>query len=223
MRPARVACLAVVLVFAAGGCSWFRGKDAPAPDAEAGAAPVAGEAATVESAASATAAAELTTAEATAATTPAAEPAQGPVAVAMDFLLMHQRLGNSGLPQRADMGAYDAFLCPSLAQAVRAAQVRQEVAKAERPDEKPPYVEGDLFSSLFEGPDDFAARDSVVEGDRARVEIAMSAGSGDQARRWKDTIELRLDEGIWCVEDVAYGGDWPFANKGRLSSVLSPQ
>lgn len=207
MRHARVACLAVVLVIATGGCSWFRGKDTPAPEAEAGAAPAAVEQA----------------ADPAANETSAAEPAQGPVAVAMDFLLMHQRLGNSGLPQRADMGAYDAFLCPSLAQAVRAAQVRQEVAKAERPDEKPPYVEGDLFSSLFEGPDEFEAADSIVEGDRARVEIAMSAGRGDQARRWKDTVELRLDDGIWCLDDVAYGGDWPFANKGRLSTLLAPQ
>ena len=206
MRHARVACLAAALMLASSGCSWFRGKDKPVPEAEAGAASAAVDEAGGEDAAASPAA--------------AAEPAQGPVAVTMDFLLMHQRLGNSGLPQRADMGAYDAFLCPSLAQAVRAAQVRQEVAKAERPDEKPPYVEGDLFSSLFEGPDEFEARDSVVEGDRARVEIAMGVGSGDQARRWKDTVELRLDEGIWCLEDVAYGGDWPFANKGRLSAVL---
>ena len=211
MRHARVACFAAALMLASGGCSWFRGKDRPAPEAEAGAATAAAD--------------EGPAAPAAAAASPAtaAEPAQGPVAVAMDFLLMHQRLGNSGLPQRADMGAYDAFLCPSLAQAVRAAQVRQEVAKAERPDEKPPYVEGDLFSSLFEGPDEFEVADSVVEGDRARVAIAMSAGRGDQARRWKDTVELRLDEGIWCLDDVAYGGDWPFANKGRLSSVLAPK
>ena len=216
MRHARIACLAAVLVLGMGGCSWFRGKDTPAAEAEVGAAPAAAEQSVEPSAVE-------PAADPAAREAPTREPAQGPVAVAMDFLLMHQRLGNSGLPQRADMGAYDAFLCPSLAQAVRAAQVRQELARAERPDEKPPYVEGDLFSSLFEGPDDFAVRDSVVEGDRARVEVGMSAGRGEQARRWKDTVELRLDDGIWCLADVAYGGDWPFANKGRLSTVLAPK
>jgi hypothetical protein len=214
MRHARVACLAVSMLLGTMGCSWFRAKPT-STDGSADAVPAVAAASAVEAEASATPAA-----------VPAAdagEPAQGPVAVAMDFLAMHQRFGDSGLPSRADMAAYDAFLCPSLAQAVRAAQVRQEVAKAERPDEKPPYVEGDLFSSLFEGPDEFEVADSVVEGDRARVAIAMSAGRGDQARRWKDTVELRLDEGIWCLDDVAYGGDWPFANKGRLSSVLAPK
>ena len=217
MRHARVACLAVLVLLGSTACSWFRAKSA-SPDGSADGVPAADA-----SDATAGPAASAPTPPVVAPAADAGEPAQGPVAVAMDFLAMHQRFGNSGLPARADMGAYDAFLCPSLAQAVRAAQVRQEVAKAERPDEKPPYVEGDLFSSLFEGPDEFEARDPVVEGDRARVEIAMSAGSGDQARRWKDTFELRLDEGIWCVDDVAYGGDWPFANQGRLSSVLAPQ
>jgi hypothetical protein len=217
MRHARVACLAALVLLGSTGCSWFRAKPGSA-DGSAAAVPATDASASTSGA---EAAASIPPAGAPAAE--AGEPAQGPVAVAMDFLAMHKRFGNSGLPSRADMGAYDAFLCPSLAQAVRAAQVRQEVAKAERPDEKPPYVEGDLFSSLFEGPDEFEARDSVVEGDRARVQIAMSTGSGEQARRWTDTLELRLDEGIWCLDDVAYGGDWPFANKGRLGAVLAPR
>ena len=216
MRHARVAGLVLVLALSSAGCSWFRGKDAPPAEAVAGAAPAA-EAAAPGS--------QPTTAavEPVASTGTAGEPAQGAVAVAMDFLVMHQRLGNSGLPQRADMAAYDAFLCPSLAQAIRAAQARQEQARAERPGDKPPFVEGDLFSSLFEGPDDFAVRDSELQGDRARVVVAMGAGSGDKATRWKDTLELRLDDGIWCLEDVEYGGDWAFANKGRLGAVLAPQ
>lgn len=152
----------------------------------------------------------------------AAEPAQGPAAVAMDFMAMHQKLGNSGLPQRADLPAYDAFLCPALAQAIRAAQVRQEQARAEHPDDKPPFVEGDLFSSLFEGPDGFEVRDTAVTGAAARVEMAMSNGQGEAARHWKDTLDLTLDDGIWCISDVEYGGQWPFANKGRLSSTLAP-
>jgi hypothetical protein len=206
MRPTRLTCLACLLVVAATGCSWFRHK----PEAPAAA----------EVAAPASPATTSTPAENAA--TVATEPAQGPVAVALDFLVMHQRLGNSGLPQRADQAAYDAFLCPSLSQALRAAKVRQEQAKAEHPDDKPPYVEGDLFSSLFEGPDTFEASDTTIEGALAHVAVAMTHGEGDQARRWKDTLDLRLDDGIWCLADVQYGGEWPFANQGSLSRLLSP-
>ena len=31
---------------------------------------------------------------------------------------------------------------------------------------------------------------------------------------------MRLDDGIWCLADVEYGGDWPLANKGRLGTAL---
>jgi hypothetical protein len=212
MHIVRATCLAMAVLLAMPGCSWFRAK--PAPEGEAPAETAVGPATEAMPAASAASAPAATPAA------DAGEPAQGPVAVAMDILVMHQRLGNSGLPQRADMAAYDAFLCPDLAQAIRAAQVRQEVARAERPDEKPPYVEGDLFSSLFEGPERFEVSDSQVDGDLARVRVAMRHGEGETAKRWTDTLVMRLDDGIWCLADVEYGGEWPMANKGRLGSAL---
>jgi hypothetical protein len=199
MRQLPLACLVAALVLGGSGCSWFHAKDKPAT------APTAAEAPDV-------ARQEPT----------AAEPIQGPATVALDFLEMHQRLGNSGLPQRDAMAAYDAFLCPTLSTSIRAAQVRQELARAEQPEEKPPLVEGDLFSSLSEGPERFEVRDTAIEGSLARVIVAMGNGEGDKATRWKDTLLLQLDDGIWCLADVEYGGDWPFANKGRLSTMLSP-
>lgn len=210
MRHARVACLAIVVLLGTAGCSWFRAKSPPAYD-------TAGDADAVPAA---DAADSIPATPATPPVANAAEPAQGPVAVAMDFLVMHQRLGDSGLPSRGDMAAYDAFLCPDLAQAIRAAQARQETARAEHPNEKPPYVDGDFFSSLFEGPERFEVRDSQVDGDTARVEVAMRHGEGEAATRWTDTLVMRLDDGIWCLADVEYGGDWPLANKGRLGAAL---
>ena len=212
MRPLSIAGVVVILALCGSGCSWFRDKPSPPAEAVAGAADAAAADAAVSAPAGSAGSQDV----------PEAEPAQGPVAVAMDFLVMHRRLGSSGLPQRGDMAAYDAFLCPELAQAVRAAQVRQEQSRAEHPQDKPPYVDGDLFSSLFEGAEGFEARDTAMEADQARVAVAMSHGEGEAAQRWKDTLVMRLDDGIWCLADVEYGGDWPFANQGRLSTLLSP-
>ncbi len=149
----------------------------------------------------------------------AAPPAQSPEAAVVDFLTMHQRLGNSGLPDAA-MNAYSAFLCPSLANALRDARVRQEQFRAGNPDEKPPLVEGDLFSSLFEGPDSYSAAETKLDGSRARVKMDLRHGEGSAATSWQDTMVLELDDGIWCISDVEYGGTWPLANRGRLSETL---
>ena len=188
----------LVAVLVANGCSWFSHKSAK-PDAdEATAAPAAP----------------------TAPTAPAAPAAQSPGAAVVDFMTMHQRLGNSGLPDAGSMNAYDAFVCPSLGAALRDARVHQEQFRASNPGEKPPMVEGDLFSSLFEGPDSYSAAGSKIEGVRASVTMDLRHGEGSAATSWQDTVLLELDDGIWCISDVQYGGKWPSANRGRLSESL---
>jgi hypothetical protein len=90
------------------------------------------------------------------------------------------------------------------------------------PDDKPPLVEGDLFSSLFEGSDVVTRPAPRCDGD-GRARDAVDARSARRsAARWKDTRAARArDEGIWCIADVEYRGDWPFANKGKLSATLA--
>jgi len=199
----------LVVVLTANGCSWFSHKSAK-PDA------VVATAAAAEPAA--VAAADASDTETAPAPAPAA---QSPEAAVVDFLTMHQRLGNSGLPDAGSMNAYNAFLCPSLADALRDARVRQEQFKASHPGEKPPLVEGDLFSSLFEGPDSYSAAETKVEeGTRASVKMDLRHGEGSVATSWQDTVLLDMDDGIWCIRDVEYGGTWPFANRGRLSETL---
>lgn len=213
MKATRIS-MVLALVLLGSGCSWFRHKDKAAEQAQ----PVA-ETTTAAASADTPAAAAAPEVVAPAAAS-SAEPAQGPGAVAMDFLTMHQRFGNSGLPDRASMNAYAAFLCPSLSEAIRAAQVRQEQFKASHPDEKPPLVEGDLFSSLFEGPETFSVSDTRIDGVKAQVDLAMSHGEGKSITRWTDTMLFDLDDGIWCLSDVEYHGKWPFANKGSLTGTL---
>lgn len=214
IKPMRLACVmsAVLLL---GGCSWFSHKSAKSDaDLTTTATTEDAEVAEVAEVASAEVAPPV---EAPAA---AAPPAQSPEAAVVDFLTMHQRLGNSGLPDAGSMNAYSAFLCPSLTSALRDARVRQEQFRASNPDEKPPLVEGDLFSSLFEGPDSYAAAESRVDGSRATVKMDLRHGEGASATSWQDTMLLELDDGIWCISDVEYGGKWAFANRGRLSEML---
>ncbi len=206
MQSIRIFAL-VALVMLGSACSWFRHKDASADTVQAATADAGTAPGTVEAGAAPAAAGS-------------AEPAQGPAAVAMDFLAMHQRFGNNGLPERGSMNAYAAFLCPGLSEKIRAAQIRQEQFKASHPDEKPPLVEGDLFSSLFEGPETYAVNDTRVDGNKAQVDVAMSHGEGSSITRWTDTMMFDLDDGIWCLSDVEYHGKWPFANKGSLAKTL---
>ena len=198
--------VAVLVVLMGSGCSWFHHKkpDAQAVDATA-TSPAAGDAALAIGAAATPESAEMKSA----------------TTLVTDFYEMRLKLGRTGLPDENEMKAYKAFLCPSLSAAFDSARVRQKVYIDEHPDDKPPLVEGDLFSSLFEGTEVVTPSGTTVEGDTARVTLSMRFGEGDSAARWKDDVLLAKDQGSWCIADVEYRGDWPFANKGKLSSTLA--
>ena len=195
--------IALAAIVLGSGCSWFHHK----PDTQA-------------ADASATAPADAQLAIGPPATPDSVESKKATTLVT-DFYEMRDRLGRTGLPDEGEMNAYRAFLCPSLSAAMDAARVRQKLYIDEHPDDKPPLIEGDLFSSLFEGTDVVTPNGTEVTGDTAVVTLSMRFGEGDQAARWKDKVLLAKDQGSWCISDVEYTGDWPFANKGRLSTTLA--
>jgi hypothetical protein len=197
--------LACVVVLVSSGCSWFRSMRADAPTQ----APAAGAEGDVSSLLATEAASPQSRAAAAASTT------------VSDFYEMRQRLGRSGLPDEGEMKAYRAFLCAPLSASMDAARVRQRLYIDDNPDDKPPLAEGDLFSSLFEGADVVTPADTEISGETARVSMSMRFGEGDKAVRWKDDVLLARDQGSWCIADVEYRGDWPFANKGKLSAKLA--
>ncbi len=85
------------------------------------------------------------------------------------------------------------------------------------PDEKPPFVDGDLFSSLFEGPQRATAGTPVVSGDRALVPMQFSYAEGGKVTRWTDTVVLRDSPHGWLVDDVRYGGHLAVCVEGYAS------
>ena len=203
-----IAMLAMAAMLAGSGCSWWKNRRNSEP-------------AVAEAAAPSAQAAEAALAIAPAPLSPDAEALRAATVLATDFYEMRLRLGKHGLPDAGEMKAYRAFLCPALADAMDAARARQQAYIAAHPDDKPPLVDVDLFSSLFEGPDAVSPGPAAVEGEGARVSLSMRAGEGDEGPRWRDDVLLQRQDGIWCIADVEYRGDWPFANKGKLSETLA--
>jgi hypothetical protein len=89
--------------------------------------------------------------------------------------------------------------------------------------EVPPLVEGDLFSSLFEGPTAFeiGACETTPAGASCEVALRYEPPGDPQKTRWKDHVLLVKDDEGWRVDDVVYGGDWEFMHKGTLRGVLA--
>jgi hypothetical protein len=142
--------------------------------------------------------------------------------------LMDKRV--SGAPAADQLVALRPLLSTELHDLLRQARLLRDAEAAAYPDEKPPFAEGDLFTSLFEGPTgleivvDAGHRDDagVSEGDdRRHLAVRFSYDRETPTFVWTDTVVVVREGGRWVVGDVQYGGGWDFANGGSLVDSLS--
>lgn len=162
----------------------------------------------------------------------AALPAAAPEQVVADLYAALAAARPSGAPTDAQRLILAPLLSAELTGLLQRADAARAAARAAAPTEKPPFTDGDLFSSLFEGPTAFAVGKAVsaaaAPGGRLgdlqvpvdlRHTIDPAAGGGEPAI-WTDTVLLREENGRFVVADIVFSGDWDFANKGRLVASL---
>jgi hypothetical protein len=129
----------------------------------------------------------------------------------------------SGLPEGKAWESIHLMLSPALTKALEAARKEQQEHLRKFPDEKPPWIEGDLFSSLFEGFQTFTVKPSKTKGEQAEVPVEFVYTYQGETTRWTDTLLLERSEAGWLVDDVRYGATWDFANRGTLQEALKAE
>ena len=154
-----------------------------------------------------------------AACTPKAKVAPGAVVEAFYAeLLTHPVVG---APNAGDLPRIGPFLAdPLRADLERIGRVHDSAAAA-HPGEKPPFADGDLFTSLFEGPNSFSVQ-ATQDRPAPAVLVHFEHREGNISTEWVDTVYVARRDTSWVITDIAYGGTWPMANKGRLRANLRP-
>lgn len=127
----------------------------------------------------------------------------------------------SGIPRGEDIPDYRRWLSARLVRGFAEGALERDKAIAEEPDAKPPYIEGDMFSSLFEGATAFELLPQAQESaGRTTFAVRFSYKDRSGQSNWTDRVVAIREDGRWVVDDVLYGGDWDFAAHGRLSDAL---
>ncbi|HKD49077.1 MAG TPA: hypothetical protein VKB67_15425 [Rhizomicrobium sp.] len=144
-----------------------------------------------------------------------------PDAAASGFLSVYGSFHPSdGIPDAAGR----ARLAPYLSSGLNALLANGAAAQARfsaKAKDSPPLIEGDLFSSMFEGPTQWKLQACTINADQARCPVAFThASSGTKAINWTDTLLLLNSPQGWRVDDIVYGGGFQFGNTGRLSDTL---
>lgn len=143
-----------------------------------------------------------------------------PDAVVSRFYQTVIRSGVTGAPTRKQLADLAPFLTTELHDLLQDARGLSEREAAVHPDEKPPFVEGDLFSSLFEGPTDLTIEASAEGGSRRLVAVRLMDVRLTPTVSWTDTIVVREEGGRLVIADIRYGGTWDFAKRGSLVASL---
>ncbi|MGA7676381.1 MAG: hypothetical protein WCA78_15215 [Rhizomicrobium sp.] len=127
---------------------------------------------------------------------------------------------SDGIPNAADRAKYAPFISAALDKLLadgNAAERRFNKANKD----SPPLIEGDLFSSMFEGATSYKVGACKLSGGEASCVVDLVYDDHkDAPTRWTDTVYLTQSKAGWRVDDIGYGGNWDFGNKGRLSATV---
>jgi len=131
-----------------------------------------------------------------------------------EFYALNQKLRVDGLPSPTQLGSLSTYLSQGLQTAIRKASQEQARCMKKFKDEKPPWIEGDLFTSNFEG---FTTIDAVAvksaKPDRKTMTISFAYTENGQTFRWSDEVVLVPGgHGKWVVDDVRFRGEQPFTS-----------
>lgn len=145
-----------------------------------------------------------------------------PESTVTGFYNAYIKLKTRGIPQAKDLAEYKPYITPELAALLKSADEAEIKYKADTKGEVPPLVEGDIFTSLFEGADSFKILSCEVKGDKASCPVEFkNTNPGDgKTFTWKDSAVLEKGKSGWLVSDVEYKGDWDFAVKGNMTGML---
>ncbi|MCY7312406.1 MAG: hypothetical protein LH491_01980 [Pseudoxanthomonas sp.] len=131
-------------------------------------------------------------------------------------------LNTRGLPSMTELVTLGPLMSFGLQASIERARGRQQAMMIARPQDKPDFIEGSLFTSLFEGPTRVLAATPADAVQPALVAVSLEYAQ-DETVRWQDRLLLLCEGGRWRVEDVRFGGDWDFANRGSLRQALDAE
>jgi hypothetical protein len=144
--------------------------------------------------------------------------APSPVVVA--FYTARIASGTTGAPSAEVLRQFAPLLSDTLTALLRAAGVAEERAINAAPGEKPPFAEGDLYSSLFEGPTKFSLVRDTIAARQRKVVVRFIRVDNGASYTWTDTVQLGKKGRYDVIDDIRYGGAGEFGNHGSLRESL---
>lgn len=144
--------------------------------------------------------------------------------VVRSFYTTHRALGARGIPGGYQISRYRPWISRRIADAFALGAIERDAFIAAHPDAKPPFIDEELFVSLSEGFTAYriAARTALPDG-RVAFEVRLTYRDHQGRAEWTDRAIVVRESRRWVLDDIEYGGDWGFAQRGSLSGLFSAE
>lgn len=146
--------------------------------------------------------------------------AQDAAEVTDNFYATLGDLNIRGLPDKDQLKEITPFLSSDVIAIIKRDQKKQAAFIKKHPDEKPPWAEGDLFSSLFEGRTQYGLGKTRTKGSTREVDVYLQFNGETDKAKWTDTAVLKKAGGKWVITNILFKGKWLFKTGGSLLKAL---
>ncbi|MDP5239058.1 hypothetical protein Q9Q94_05920 [Uliginosibacterium sp. 31-16] len=145
---------------------------------------------------------------------------RGPEDVVRDFYTARVASTSTGAPSGRELAEFSAHLGPELVCLLGAALRYDEKFAQAYPDDKPPFVEGDLYSSSFTAPTRFSLGKLQQKAGSASIPVHFYLDDTDKpdTTGWQDLVHLKIVRKHWAIADIEYQAGT--SNKGTLFTSL---
>ena len=148
--------------------------------------------------------------------------APDPAIVADAFYRSYLAIRAPGVPNADQRARLRPFLSTALDADLEAAEKAEHLYRTKTKGALPPLVEGDLFSSLFEGATEVVVKECAVQPPfvRCPLQLAYADPKTRQRVQWQDELVLARQGGHWRVHDMTYQGEFGLGRIGTLRGFL---
>jgi hypothetical protein len=128
----------------------------------------------------------------------------------------------TGVPEEATLKKAKRFLSPELVCLLDRARVYRNSFAKKFPTDKPPFIEGDLFTSMFEGANRYVLEKVRTKDGKATAQMHFYHDQTPKVDKkgWCDTVLLKEKNQHWYITDIQYRGKFEFGNSGSLRKNL---
>ena len=145
------------------------------------------------------------------------EPQASPQAATRAFYEARIASGAQGTPSLDELERLAPYISVQLHDLLQEALLKHHRIASKTLQKRRTFSEGDLFSSLFDGPTSLIVGEAEpLAGDEFRITVQLTSAKQLPALTWTDKVRVVREQGRYVIADIEFGNHWAFGTNTRL-------